>query len=218
MAGLETDCCLTSDGQVVLVHDNLLAHATTGSGWAHERSAAYILGQRLRDRDGAPSACSPMPLAECLDAVAGRDVLLQLEVKAFADPDLAAATARAVCREVRRSRVPLERVEVISFWPGAAECAAGDGLAARLIVASPYAPEAFAAWAAGAGVSGVVLEAPYWSPAVVALWRAAGLSVMSGVCNDATMLRTILPLAPDYVASDRPYELGQEIAGDDRAS
>jgi glycerophosphoryl diester phosphodiesterase len=41
--GLETDCCLTADGQLVLLHDPLLALGTTTSGWAHERTAAQIL-------------------------------------------------------------------------------------------------------------------------------------------------------------------------------
>ena len=30
--GLETDCCLTADGELVLLHDPLLAMATTVSG------------------------------------------------------------------------------------------------------------------------------------------------------------------------------------------
>jgi glycerophosphoryl diester phosphodiesterase len=35
--GLETDCCLTADGELVLPHDPLLEAGTTVSGWTHER-------------------------------------------------------------------------------------------------------------------------------------------------------------------------------------
>jgi glycerophosphoryl diester phosphodiesterase len=40
LEGLETDCCLTADGKLVLLHDPLLDLGTTLTGWAHERSAA----------------------------------------------------------------------------------------------------------------------------------------------------------------------------------
>ena len=35
--GLETDVCLTADGELVLLHDPLLTLGTTPDGWAHER-------------------------------------------------------------------------------------------------------------------------------------------------------------------------------------
>ncbi|PZR66433.1 MAG: hypothetical protein DLM63_09245 [Solirubrobacterales bacterium] len=40
--GVETDCCLTVDGELVLLHDQLLDLGTTVSGWAHQRTAAEI--------------------------------------------------------------------------------------------------------------------------------------------------------------------------------
>ncbi|MGZ4183584.1 MAG: glycerophosphodiester phosphodiesterase [Solirubrobacteraceae bacterium] len=40
--GLETDCCLTADGELVLLHDPLLDLGTTASGWAHQRTAMEI--------------------------------------------------------------------------------------------------------------------------------------------------------------------------------
>ena len=50
--GLETECCLTADGEVVLLHDPFLELCTTLSGWAHERTAVEILEARLRHDDG----------------------------------------------------------------------------------------------------------------------------------------------------------------------
>ena len=66
LEGLETDCCLTSDGHVALLHDPLLDLCTTMSGWAYERSAAEIRGSRLRDALGAPSDERPLLLEELL--------------------------------------------------------------------------------------------------------------------------------------------------------
>jgi hypothetical protein len=51
------------------------------------------------------------------------------------------------------------------------------------------------------------------------LWRAAGLSVMSGLVNDPEVLARLLAFAPDHIATDRPHELYVSlIGGSDRAS
>ncbi len=47
--GLETDCCLTADGDPVLLHDPLLDLGTTVSGRAHQRTAAEIRAGWLRN-------------------------------------------------------------------------------------------------------------------------------------------------------------------------
>src|SRR5919198_2048140 len=66
--GLETDVCLTSDGELVLLHDPLLSLGTTLDGWAHERTAAEIAGARILDRDGAPTTERPLTLDELLSS------------------------------------------------------------------------------------------------------------------------------------------------------
>ena len=90
--GLETDCCLTADGELVLLHDPLLDLGTTVSGWAHQRTAAEIRAGWLRNRDGTVSDERPLLLDELLD-LAPPGARLQLEVKAHADPALARRTA-----------------------------------------------------------------------------------------------------------------------------
>ncbi len=99
--GLETDVCLTADGELVLLHDPLLTLGTTLDGWAHERSAAEILRARILDRDREPTAERPMTLDELL-AVTPDDLPIQVEVKAHADPELARRTARVLCERYRR--------------------------------------------------------------------------------------------------------------------
>ena len=126
--GLETDCCLTADGELVLLHDPLLEVGTTVSGWAHERTAAQIRAGRLRHRDGTPSDERPLLLDELLER-APSGATLQLEVKAYADPDLARRTARALCERLR-DHPAREGTEVISYWSDACELAAELGFRA----------------------------------------------------------------------------------------
>ncbi len=116
--GLETDCCLTADGESsCCCMTRCLKSQDPISGWAHERTAAQIRGGRLRHRDGTPSDERPLLLDELLER-APADATLQLEVKAYADPALARRTARVLCERLRGEPIR-DRVEVISFHGGA---------------------------------------------------------------------------------------------------
>jgi glycerophosphoryl diester phosphodiesterase len=204
--GLETDCCLTADGELVLLHDPLLEVATTLSGWAHERTAAQILAGRLRHQDGTPSDERPLLLDELLER-APSDATLQLEVKAHADPALARRTARALCERLR-DHPARERTEVISFWSGACELAAELGFRARLVAIADYRIHALAAWGRRVRLHGVCVEHFLLSRATIATLRASGLSVTTGTVNHAALLAPLLPLGLDAVTSDSPHELG----------
>ena len=170
--GLETDCCLTADGELVLLHDPLLDVGTTVSGWAHQRTAMEIRAGRLRHRDGTVSDERPLLLDELLD-LAPPGATLQLEVKAHADPALARRTARAVCERLR-DHPARERTEVISFWSGACELAAELGFRARLVIIADYRIHALAAWGRHVGLHGVCVEHFLLSRPLVANLRASG--------------------------------------------
>ena len=117
--GLETDVCLTADGALVLLHDPYLPLGTDLEGFAHERTARELRRARLRDRDGRLTAEAPLFLDDLL-ATAPRELVLQLEVKAHADPALAGARSTR-WRSRLRGRTRGRRVEVLSFE--AATCA-----------------------------------------------------------------------------------------------
>ncbi len=210
--GLETDCCLTADGELVLLHDPLLEVATTLSGWAHERTAAQIRGGRLRHGDGTPSDERPLLLDELLERTPS-DATLQLEVKAYADPALARRTARVLCERLR-DHPARERTEVISFWSGACELAAALGFRARLIAVADYRIHALGAWGRRVGLHGVCVEHFLLSRALVSALRTYQLSVTTGTVNHAAMLGPLLPLGLDAVTSDSPHELrGGRLSG-----
>ena len=207
--GLETDVCVTSDDELVLLHDPLLPLGTTLDGWAHQRSAAEILRARVLDRDREPTAERPLTLDELLAATPG-DLPIQVEVKAHADPELARRTARILCERYRRAG-ERRRLELISFHSAACATAAAYGFRSRLVVWAEYAPEALAAWAVSRGVTGVSVEHFLLSPKLVAVFRLAGLSVTTGTVNAPELLARVTELAlPDAVCTDRPAELRAE--------
>jgi glycerophosphoryl diester phosphodiesterase len=208
---LETDVCLTADGELVLLHDPLLSVGTTLDGWAHERTAKEVLASRITDRDGEPTAEAPLALDELLDAIPD-DMLVQVEVKAHADPELARRTAEVIC-ERYRATAARDRLEVISFHSAACATAAAHGLRSRLVIFADYAPEALAAWAVRHGVDGVSVEHFLLSDPVARIMRLAGLSINTGTVNDAELLARVIELAaPDAVCTDRPGELCAEHA------
>lgn len=214
IAGVETDCCLTKDGRIVLLHELLLEQATTLSGWVWERTAEEICASELLTRNGGASGQHPLLLEEGLELLSGRGLVKQLEIKAYADDRLAIDTVEAVLDLLVAEEAWREGTEIISFWPEPCERAAARGLPVRPIVACPYVPEAFARWARQAAITGVILEGAYFAERPVRLWREAGLSVASGVVNTASQLRRVLHFSPDMVATDRPAELREELAAD----
>jgi hypothetical protein len=101
--------------------------------------------------------------------------------------------------------------EVISFWPRAVEVAAARGLPTRLIIACAYLPDMLARWCAESGITGVILEAHYFSPTPVAALREEGISIASGLCNEAWLMREVLRYEPDGLSTDRPHEIEAEL-------
>jgi glycerophosphoryl diester phosphodiesterase len=213
LEGLETDCCLTADGRLMLLHDPLLDLCTTLSGWAHERSAAEIRARRLRRHDGTPSAERPLLLDELLE-LAPAGLTLQLEVKAHGDPALARRTARAACERLN-DHPARDRIEILSFWTEACEVAAELGFRARLVVIAGHQIPALAAWGRRIGLHGVCVEHFLLTPALVETLRAAGLSVTTGTVNHGALLPPLLRLGLDAITSDSPHELRAELGDAD---
>jgi glycerophosphoryl diester phosphodiesterase len=208
--GLETDACLTADGRLVLLHDPWLSGSTTLHGWAHQTVWSDLRHACLRDRAGAPTNETPMLLDELLDDASG-ELRVQVEVKAHGDPELARATAAAVCRVAGR-RSDRGRVEVLSFHTIACEETVRHGLPARLIAWADYAPAALAKWAGRAGVGGVCIEHFLLHAALVERLRLGGLSVTTGTVNDAALAARAAALGVDAITTDRPAALHHELA------
>jgi glycerophosphoryl diester phosphodiesterase len=201
--GLESDVCLTADGDLVLLHDPWLPVGTDLEGWAHERTAAELRRARLSGGE------APLFVDELL-AVAPHDLVLQFEVKSHADPELATRTVEALVAALARDAG--RRVEVLSFASGACARAAGLGLPARLVIWADYAPHVLARWARRHRLVGVCVEHFLLSPPLVAALRRGRLSVTTGTVNDAALLRRVVALGVDAVTTDDPVALRAKLA------
>ena len=208
LEGLETDVCLTADGELVLLHDPLLSLGTTLSGWVHERTLEEVLGGKLRGRDGDPAGEPPLTLEQLLE-YAPLDLIVQTEVKTQSNPELARRTSAAICDRYAGSR-QRERLEVISFHTDACEVAAAAGFRTRLVIWADYAPEMLAGWALRHGVTGVKVEHFLLSDQLVGLLRAAGITVSTGTVNEVELLEEVLRAQPRCITTDRPHELREE--------
>jgi glycerophosphoryl diester phosphodiesterase len=217
--GLEADVVLSSDGEVLALHDPILSLSTDAEGWANEVSAAEIRAARLLDSQGEPSDQQPMALGDLLEEIPA-ELPLQLDVKTYADHALAGRTADRAC-EVALEHGTAARVEVVSFFTAACLAAVERGIAARLAAWADYAPEALAQWASSRGIAGVSLEGFILAERIVEALHGAGLSVSIGSVNTGGQLRRLLPLRPDILVSDCPGELAGELEaalGDSAAS
>jgi glycerophosphoryl diester phosphodiesterase len=208
LEGLETDVCLTADGELVLLHSPLLSLGTTLSGWAHERSLKELLEGSLLDSNGEPAGESPLTLEQLLEIVPF-ELTVQVEVKTQSSPQLARRIAAAICSRFARSP-QRERLEVISFHTDACEVAAAAGLRTRLVIWADYGPEMLAGWALRHGVSGVKVEHFLLSDQLVGLLGAAGITVSTGTVNDVDLFEEVLRAQPRCITTDRPHELREE--------
>jgi glycerophosphoryl diester phosphodiesterase len=190
--GLEADLCLSADGRLVLLHDPWLPLTTGLDGFAHQRSWRELRRAGLLSLEDLLAAVPP-------------SVMLQLEVKAHADPALAVRTVEALAARLRESRG--RRVEALSFGAAACERAATLGLPARLVIWADYAPAALVRWARRHGVAGVCVEHFLLSAPLVAVLRAGGLSLTTGTVNDPALLARVLRFGPDAVTTDAPHAL-----------
>lgn len=78
--GVETDVCLTADGELVCLHDPLLSLGTTLGGWVHERTLEELSGASIVGCDGEPAGEPPLTLDELLSGVPP-ELIVQVEVK-----------------------------------------------------------------------------------------------------------------------------------------
>jgi glycerophosphoryl diester phosphodiesterase len=210
--GIEADVVVSSDDRVIALHDPILSYSTDLSGWAHARSSAELCEAHLLDGAGEPSDEHPMSLEQVL-AIIPPNLPFQLDVKAYADRELARRTAERAA-EAMLGHGTAERADVISFFSGACEAAAAAGLRARLVAWSDYAPEALAEWVVDRGMTGVSLERFILSERMVRPLHDAGLTISAGAVNEVDQARRLEPLGIDILVSDRPHELRSELAGE----
>jgi glycerophosphoryl diester phosphodiesterase len=203
---------LTRDGRVLALHDPILSYSTDLSGWAHQHDAAELVSAHIVDGTGRPSDQHPMALEQVLEIVP-EHIPYQLDVKAYADHELARRTAERAC-EVVRAHSTADRIELISFFTVGCEAAVERGIDTRLVAWSDYAPDALIEWVTSRGIKGMSLEGFILSEELAATIHDAGMTISAGAVNTPDQGRRMIELGVEIIVSDRPHELREELAAD----
>jgi glycerophosphoryl diester phosphodiesterase len=203
---------LTRDGRVLALHDPILSYSTDLSGWAHQHDAAELVSAHIVDRRGEASDQHPMTLEQVLEIIPG-DIPYQLDVKAYAAPELARRTAERAC-EIVRAHGTADRVELLSFFTVGCEAAVERGIDTRLVAWSDYAPDALIEWVTSRGIEGMSLEGFILSEELAHAIHDAGLTISAGAVNTPDQGRRMVELGVEIIVSDRPHELREELAAD----
>ena len=129
---VELDAVLTSDGRLVLMHDDTMDRTTTGQGRVADLTLAQVQAARLRAPDGTLTDAAPPTLARALQAAGRVGAIASLDLKP-ADEAATVVLARAVIDEVRRSGAA-DRVILITYSPETARAVAS--LAPEMMVSA----------------------------------------------------------------------------------
>lgn len=202
---IELDVQLTSDGEVIVLHDRRLERTTNGTGLAVETSFA-----RIRELDAGSwfdpeFADERVPrLEEVLDAVRGL-AFVNIELKPGSLDDLGLeARVAAIVRNhgmdndalvMSFDHVAVMRAKRLApDLPGLAIC--GCRLAGEL------------AYLGAMGADGSNHSPDWWTPEAIGEFRAAGMIAHASLVNEPVRWETCRILGLDMVDSDEPAIFG----------
>jgi glycerophosphoryl diester phosphodiesterase len=203
--GLECDIILSGDDEVFALHDPDLALSTGLTGWARDHTAEEIDEACIRGQKGEISDQHPLRLRAVLDLIPA-DLPLQLDVKAYADPELVDRTTGRAC-EIAKEHGTDGRIELISFFTRGCVIAVDQEVATRLVLWADYAPDALVQWLSDREIVGVSLEGFIFSHDLIDPLHDAGLTISVGAVNSPGQFERLLPMHPDIIVSDSPAEI-----------
>jgi len=208
---LELDTHLTSDGEVVVIHDPTLDRTTTARGAVSAFRLADLAAARLKTRDGSVTGDTVPTLVQVLDTLKPSAAQLLLEIKTD--------SARKPYPEIERKALALvearglrERVIVMAFEaPTLGRVRALDpAIRTALLVSKARVSRERASagdlvkWARDAGATHLGVEHPAVDAALLTAARGANLTVAAWTANEEADIRRLVDLGVGVVISDRP--------------
>jgi glycerophosphoryl diester phosphodiesterase len=201
----ECDVHLTSDGEVVVMHDATLDRMTDATGPVVARSAAELRQVRVRGAEGEP----PPTLAEYLAILGPSPVAPRIEIKPDADRR---AYPGVVPRTLARLDAAGQRARswIIGFNADTmAEAHAMGGLAGVALLfeiptIADIGIEGVIAVARRCGVPEIGMHERVLDAGLIARFRAAGFGVGTWGANHEPSMRRMLELGVDIFATDDP--------------
>jgi glycerophosphoryl diester phosphodiesterase len=203
---IELDVQLTSDGHVVVIHDDTLDATTSGSGWLKDTTLAEVRELDAGSWFSPAYAGQRVPLLDEVIELLLRhpSVDLLCEVKG----EWTAEHAELVTRPLRRAGLA-PRVVVQSFCPATVEALrdADPGLRRGLLLGD-VGPDVLDLCASldvvMANPHGLLLQQ---DPGLVARLHGAGLQVAVWTLDEPAHWATAVGLAVDEIITDRPDHL-----------
>lgn len=218
--GIELDVELTSDGQLVAMHDDTLDRTTTCKGCVSAKTLAEIQQCRLRDGDGKVLADPPPTLEQSYLALPAT-ALVNVELKVYGDDCRTPTTgpddlAAAAVREVRRLGVG-ERTVFSSFDPSAAAAVRRESNYYSALLLG-YTASADGSWPLGiARATELDLDAIHPAlvipPEGVRAAREAGLQVNVWTINRPAQMEAAIDAGVTAIITDRPAILVDTLRG-----
>lgn len=227
---VEVDVTLTSDGHVILLHDETLERTTEGAGRALDTPLEAIRKLDAGSWFAEEFAGEPVPTLEEFLALVKGKILVNLEIKseAVGDDDLAkpgGGIARKVAEAVAAHGM-VDQVIVSSFDPrplahlrDLADEEGGEGAVPRLFTASLYAHELPAHQGkrpseitAAVGASAFHVGARHVDAETIRDAHEHGLPVAVYTVNRKRNLRRLLALGVDAIFTDRPDRMLELLA------
>ena len=207
---LEFDLHMTSDGELVVLHDPTLDRTTTGTGPVRDLKLADLAVVRLKTRDGAVTDERIPTFAQLLElAAAAVELLPEIKVDAnrqrydsIEEKVLALLRARGL---LARTTVQAFQVETIRRLRALEPKARTMLLVARGDVERDRARPAEAVRRArDLGATDLGMNHRLIDADVMAAARAAGIRVSAWTVNEEADILRMVDLGVDMVMSDRP--------------
>ena len=203
---VEFDVHLSSDGEVVVIHDPTLDRTTEASGPVSAHTMAELRRIRLKGTDGEVVPT----LAEVAAIFAPTAIGLRMELKTGAADARYPALLEKACKVLEEAGL-LDRTTVTSFRLALAAEAARDArlggraiwLVARQVVQDAGVDGVLAA-ARIAGVTGIGLHALDCDAAAVAAARLAGIAPGAWAVNSEETIARMLALGVAVFTTDDP--------------
>lgn len=202
--GIELDVQLTRDGELVVIHDETLDRVTTGTGRVYSHTFAEL---RTLDAGSWFSSCSKperIPhLQEVFDLLAGRDMLLNVELKNDVVPY--EGIEAKVCALL--AEYPDQRVLVSSFNHYSLRRIKHISPATN--IALLYADGLVEPWLYAQRQKASALN-PYYPnivPELVAGCRDAGIALYAWTVNREEDMKKMLTAGIDGIMTDYPARL-----------
>lgn len=221
--GIELDVHLTADGQIVVLHDDLVDATTDGHGLVEELTLAQVRALRLRARGATAFTDERIPtLTEVLDAWGHGTSTINVEIKPTKSYALAEAVAQTVKAQGAAAAVLLSSFDRIALVYLQAKHA--DLRRALLFPPSSFTGALTGlrgdlSWLTGAHALGCEAVHPLWrlvTPRVIERAHVLNLDVNVWTVDDEKGLRKLDALGVDGIITNDPARtraiVGQTVA------